>query len=173
MTAYAMKGDAEKCLAAGMDAYITKPIKAEELHMTIEKLVGDSELWRKEAVCAPAEPAGTLAAALDWAGLLDNWDDDREFTRELLTTFIQQLPMQRGDLANAIASADPKEIAAAAHSIKGSLLAIIAKPAGDLALELEIMGRRGDIGYAPEVWRRLDVQLTRLAAEIEGIMEIQ
>ena len=169
MTAYAMKGDAEKCLAAGMDAYITKPLKAEELLMTIEKLVSTSEPCREEESTAPA-PAGAHVAALDWAGLLDSWDDDREFAEELLTTFIQQLTRQRLDLANAVISADPKEITTAAHSLKGSLLAIIAKPAGDLALELETMGRRGDIGGAPEVWQQLDAQLTRLATEIEGII---
>jgi HPt (histidine-containing phosphotransfer) domain-containing protein len=113
---------------------------------------------------------GAPDAALDWAGLLDSWDDDREFAEELLTTFIQQLAKQRGDLMSAVAGVDPKEISTAAHALKGSLLAIIAKPSADLALALETMGRQGDIGSAPEIWRQLDAQLTLLAAEIEKIL---
>jgi CheY-like chemotaxis protein len=170
MTAYAMKGDAEKCLAAGMDAYITKPIKAEELLMTIEKLVGGNEPCREEADNAPTSVVAS-EAALDWAGLLDSWDDDREFAEELLTTFIQQLAKQRGDLVSAVAGTDPKEISSAAHSLKGSLLAIIAKPSADLALALETMGRLGDIGNAPEILRQLDAQLDRLSKEIEDILK--
>jgi CheY-like chemotaxis protein len=170
MTAYAMKGDAEKCLAAGMDAYISKPIKAEELLIIMEKLVGDGEPDREETGSAAAL-TGAQGALLDWEELLDSWDGDREFAKELLATFIQQLARQRGDLANAVTSADPKEIITAAHSLKGSLLAIVAKPASDLALELETMGRRGDAGDAPAVWRQLDEQLTRLAAEIEEILK--
>ena len=172
MTAYAMKGDAEKCLAAGMDAYITKPIKAEELLMTIEKLVGGSVPSHQEVSTSPTA-AGAQAAALDWPGMLDCWDDDREFAEELLTTFIKQLFKQRNDLAVAVAGADPKEITSAAHSLKGSLLAIMAKPAGDFALALETMGRLGDIKRAPEVWTQLDIQLTRLATEINGILHGQ
>ena len=169
MTAYAMKGDAEKCLAAGMDAFISKPIKAEELLMTIEKLVGSNDPCREEGGNTPT-PVEAPEAALDWVGLLDSWDDDREFAEELLTTFIQQLAKQRNDLINAVAGTDPKEISSAAHSLKGSLLAIIAKPAGDLALTLETMGRQGDIESAPEIWRQLDETLTRLEAEIERIL---
>jgi hypothetical protein len=50
-------------------------------------------------------------------------------------------------------------------------LAIIAKPSADLALALENMGRQGDIGNAPDIWRQLDVQLARLSAEIEEILK--
>ena len=169
MTAYAMKGDAEKCLAAGMDAYVMKPIKAEELLMTVEKLVGGGEPCRNKADSS-ASPANAQGAALDWAGLLDSWGGDREFAEELLTTFIQQLTKQHDEMVSAVSSADPQELTSAAHSLKGSLLAIMAKPAGELALALETMGRQGDICGASEVWRQLDDQLTRLTAEIVGIL---
>ena len=138
--------------------------------MAIDNLVGGNEPCREGADIAPA-PVIAPEAALDWAGLLDSWDDDREFAQELLTTFIQQLTKQRGDLVSAVAGTDPKEISTAAHSLKGSLLAVIAKPSADLALALETMGRQGDIGSAPEIWRQLDAQLVRLAAEIEGILK--
>ncbi len=169
MTAYAMKGDAQKCLEAGMDAYITKPIKAEELLMTIEKLVTG-----REPHPAPAMEQGGAAAenrppALDWAGLLECWEDDREFALELLTTFLRQLPGQQSDLASAVAGGDPQEIATTAHSLKGSLLAIIAKPAAELTLALEIMGRQGGTEGSTDLWNQLDEQLTLLKGEIEKI----
>jgi CheY-like chemotaxis protein len=171
MTAYAMKGDAEKCLDSGMDAYITKPIKVEELLMTIEKLVGRTEPHVKEAaVGQPPEPSTAAGRLLNWTGLVDSWDGDREFAEELLITFIQQLAQQRICLAEAVASADPKEVSTAAHSLKGSLLAIMASPAADTALILENMGRMGDITMASTIWQHLDGQLTTLAAEIDGIL---
>ena len=171
MTAYAMKGDAEKCLDSGMDAYITKPIKVEELLMTIEKLVGRTEPHVKEAaVGQPPEPSTAAGRLLNWTGLVDSWDGDREFAEELLTTFIQQLAQQRNCLAEAVASDDPKEVSTAAHSLKGSLLAIMASSAADTALILENMGRMGDITMASTIWQHLDGQLTTLAAEIDGIL---
>ena len=169
MTAYAMKGDAEKCLAAGMDAYISKPVKAEEILMTIEKLIGAGESCH-ELLPRELAAAGNGETLLNWDGLLDNWDGDREFAVELLNTFRLQLVSQRGDLADAVAGADPGEITAVAHSLKGSLLAIVAIPVAESALTLETMGRRDELGNAPSVWRQLDDQLSRLTAEIDGII---
>ena len=169
MTAYAMKGDAEKCLALGMDAYISKPVRAEEIIMTIEKLIGAGDSRRDEYPREQAA-AGNKEALLNWVGLLDIWDGDSGFAVELLNTFQQQLVCQRGDLADAVAGADPGEVTALAHSLKGSLLAIMAIPVAESALALETMGRQDDLGSAPVVWRQLDDQLSRLAAEIDGII---
>ena len=114
--------------------------------------------------------AGNQETLLNWDGLLDSWGGDREFAVELLNTFQVQLVSQRGDLADAVAGAEPGEVTVVAHSLKGSLLAIMAIPVAKSALALETLGRRGDLGSASAVWRQLDDQLSRLAAEIDGII---
>ena len=169
MTAYAMKGDAEKCIAAGMDAYISKPVRSEELLKTIAALAGGAGPGRGEP--AAAAPAQFLVPApgpsLDRAALLESCDDDQAFMDELLETFLRQLIKQRGDLAQAVSAGDPKAVTAAAHSLKGSLLAVKAGAPAETAKALEMMGRKAELGNAESVRQRLEGQLDLLRAEIE------
>ena len=169
MTAYAMKGDAEKCFAAGMDAYLSKPIKAQDVLQTIDSLVdGSSSRGGAAGVGEPRWAASASTAPLDWAELLASCAADRDFAEDLLNTFVQHLAAQRGALAAAVAAGDPTRIAVAAHTLKGSLLTIRAHPAAVLAATLETMAREGWTGEWAPVWGELDVGLVRLKTDIEG-----
>ncbi len=167
MTAYAMAGDAEKCLAAGMDAYISKPVNAEKIVATIEEV-----LRRTQTLRGPSGNSGPLdlRPPLDWPGLLAMLDDDRPFAEGLLSTFLEHLPGQRARLAGAMERADAAAATAAAHALKGSLQAIQAKPAAEAAQALETMGRDGNVGSATRLWEHLDRQTAEVEAEIRGIL---
>ena len=167
MTAYAMTGDAEKCLAAGMDGYVSTPIKGERILAAIEEALKGAKAGH-----GPSGRSGPLdrRSPLDWPGLQAMLDDDRPFAESLLATFLEHLPCQRALLEAAMETVDSGEAAAAAHTLKGSLQAIRAKPAAETAQALEELGRKGDVGRGARLWERLDQQLAEVEAAIRGIV---
>jgi CheY-like chemotaxis protein/HPt (histidine-containing phosphotransfer) domain-containing protein len=168
MTAYAMTGDAEKCLAAGMDAYVSKPVKGEQILAVLEEFFrGD----RPEPAVPAAAPPKDSRPPLDWRGLVEMLDGDLEFARELLVTFLEHLPQQRDSLAVSVEAGDPSGTASAAHKLKGSLQSIKARAAAETAFTMETLGRGGDAASLPAAWEHLDLQLAAVEAEIHGILK--
>ena len=167
MTAYAMTGDAEKCLAAGMDAYVSKPVKGEQIIAVLEEFFRGVDGSR---TAAPQTSSSRLRSPVDWKGLLTMLDGDREFARGLLETFLEHLPDQREPLEAAVDSGDAQSMSRAAHKLKGSLQSIRARDAAESALALETQGRDGTIGPACAAWERLRRQLEEVEAHIQGIL---
>ncbi|MGE3317519.1 MAG: response regulator, partial [Planctomycetaceae bacterium] len=139
MTAQAMKGVREKCLAVGMDDYLVKPVRARELHETIERVLGGGIGFR---VDREHERNGL---PLDWSVALGVVDGDRELLREIIDAFLEECPRLMGELESAIAHADVSALRRAAHTVKGGLRTFGAGMAIDIAERLEQMGRSGRI----------------------------
>jgi two-component system sensor histidine kinase/response regulator len=165
MTAHAMKGDRERCLQAGMDDYISKPIEPQELFGAIEKWTkfrgkekdlspSKSELALSEHI-EPVEPIDLESALLRFEG-------DKEFFKEMLREFLSYAPKQLDKLAEAIKTGDAKVVEREAHSLKGAAGNLGAKSIADLALRLEFLGRRGDFAGAKEMIGDLKAELKRL-----------
>ncbi|MGO9147148.1 MAG: PAS domain S-box protein [Desulfomonilia bacterium] len=134
MTAHAMKGDREKCLAAGMDDYLSKPIRSSDIADMLKKWLGSldaksSDREQKDLVLpVPGRPSPVteLESALnaesvfDTADLLDRFDGDEELVRTVLSAFFQDIPNTVSQLRVALEKADAPGIGLHAHTIKGA-----------------------------------------------------
>ena len=157
MTAHAMVGDRERCLASGMDGYLSKPIRARELLAVIEQVLSGG---------AQARPAATATAAnsavVDWATALDRLQGDRGLLEEIVEVFREECPRLVSQARRAIAAGDAAELRLAAHTLKGALVFFAAADAVEAARRLEMIGKRGELAAAPQAFEELQCQLERL-----------
>jgi len=133
MTAHAMQDDAERCLAAGMDGYLAKPIKPAALLAALEELLGD--------VAAPLPPSSV--PPLDLAQALDTVDGEKALLEDMAAVFLTDAPAWLDKLQTAVATGDTSQTGRLAHSLKGAVGALGATTAYALAAELEAMGQAG------------------------------
>ena len=131
MTAYAMKGDRERCLEAGMDAYLSKPIQAQDLLRAVSEMAGIGRQDLQDDLL----PAADLI--MDRQGALDRIEGDEELFRELQDTFLEDSPRQAKEIENALARQDLGDVRKWAHTLKGSLGYLGAIQASSLAKRLE------------------------------------
>jgi CheY-like chemotaxis protein len=157
MTAHAMKGDEDRCLAAGMDAYVAKPVKPEALFKILGQLVST----------APVEPAtaveaGRLLGLLNWTEALAHVHGDVDLLRELAAIFVDEWPRWRADLHAQMANGDAGLVQRAAHTVKGSLATFAAGTAYAAAWELETRAASGTLTDGPAALGRLEHTLAEL-----------
>jgi two-component system, sensor histidine kinase and response regulator len=172
LTAYAMRGDRERCLAAGMDEYLTKPVKPEELSAALNRLVeavGSTEAAaRSEAASARSEATAVVTgdaapeAGFDFTAALNYVGGDRALLDELLGIFVEDAPVRMETIRRAIAGREAAELTREAHTIKGALKVIGATTAAGLAQGLEALGRDGNMGEADKLAVALEREMDRL-----------
>src|SRR5258706_9483716 len=153
MPAHAMEGDRKKCLASGMDHYVTKPIDQKRLFLAVE------------GFCAkrPPEEAAVMIETnsvlnFDPSVVLKRVDGDRGLLKEIAALFIEDTPRLLGDVRNAVLRGDGKALERSAHTLKGSVGNFGARTAFESASSLELMGRNGDFARASEVFAQLEQQ---------------
>jgi len=154
MTAHAMRGDRERCLAAGMDGYVCKPIKAEDLSAAIASLLHDTP--------QPAAPA--VEPPLDFLAALSNVDGDKALLVDMLEAFLLDSPKQLLELRDAIGTGDAERTGRVAHSLKGALSYFGVQTAYALASQLETMGRRAELDGASCALQQLEQELEQISA---------
>ncbi len=148
MTAHAMAGDAEKYLSAGMDGYVSKPVRTSLLRAEIDRLAHP----RPADTPGPAQQEGKYMpnASIDLVELLARVENDRELMRELLLIFKEEFPRHVHALRLAVDSSDGEKVATEAHTLKGMLSNLAASPAAGAAARLEQLGRTQEVAAFQE-----------------------
>jgi CheY-like chemotaxis protein/HPt (histidine-containing phosphotransfer) domain-containing protein len=166
MTAHAMKGDRERCLDAGMDDYISKPIDPGSVLEVLRRwLVEVSVKPMEEIEPAPANPETVLDFDLPHA--LWVCGGKREMLKRLLNVFLDSAPGRLNDLRTALTSSDKEEVRRIAHSVKGSASSVGAMVIAKIAFEMELCAQHGGMDAAFVLCEDLDAAIERLH-EIEA-----
>jgi signal transduction histidine kinase/ligand-binding sensor domain-containing protein/DNA-binding response OmpR family regulator len=165
MTARAMSGDRESCLAAGMDAYVAKPISVAELVTTIESLVsGHPTVETGAPTETAAEPV--RSAVLDRSNLLERYAGHQELLFEIAELFRAEAPGRVAAMEEAMVRGDAGALSTAAHTLRGSAGNFMATETVDAALRLELAAGQGDLILAGSVVEELKQSLDRLVHEL-------
>jgi two-component system sensor histidine kinase/response regulator len=152
MTAHAMPGDRERCAAAGMDGYVSKPIKLDDLDAALRQVLDG----RSALITPMEEPSCDVDVALKYV------DGDRGLLGELVTLYRHDYPAWVEELRAAVRAGDAAWTACAAHSLKGAVRIFGATAASNLANEVETCGRAGDLTGAATLLPMLERELERL-----------
>ncbi|MBF0482440.1 MAG: response regulator [Desulfovibrionaceae bacterium] len=154
MTANAMKGDREKCLEAGMDDYVSKPVMPPSLAEVLTRWLPQGaaakpareRVENEEALASPAaEGPQDRAAVFDKAGLVRRMLDDEEMAQMIVEGFCGDIPKQIAALKDHLAAGDAQSAERSAHTIKGAAANVCAEALRALAFEMEKSGKAGDL----------------------------
>ncbi|HEX5447103.1 MAG TPA: PAS domain-containing protein, partial [Pirellulales bacterium] len=161
MTAHAMKGDRERCLEAGMDAYVGKPIQARALWEVIQSLVARDEAGGSPSSGGANDDSGMQSAIDQLAG-------DQELLQELVRVFLEQWPDWRRQLSDAAATADLTTLRRLGHTLKGSLGQFALLAAREAAERLESLDEGADQLAAGDVCALLLNEIERALPQLEA-----
>ncbi len=134
VTAHAMIGDRERFLEVGVDEYLAKPLDAETLFETMERLAGEAPPAKHDLAAAePAAPLAAGAAVIDRDALLSKLGGDEELLVEIIDLFFEDCPKVMDAIRGAVADGDVEAVWQSAHRLKGSVGSLSAEPAFEAA----------------------------------------
>ncbi|MBZ5642413.1 MAG: response regulator [Acidobacteriia bacterium] len=170
LTAFAMRDDRDRCLEAGMDEYVTKPIEQAALLEAIEKLTGVASLANSSETSASLALAGSSGVpAFDMDAALEYLGGDADLLREIAVMFQPQCEKCMGKLREAVSKGDAIGIEFAAHALKGAASNLFAQGSVEASLKLEELGRSGSTDGAREMLAVLESEISRLQLALRDI----
>jgi PAS domain S-box-containing protein len=170
MTAHTMQGDREKCLEAGMNDYVSKPIFPQVLAEALDKWLPKETATTKEQTPGKVGnglkpfPTGqeSEAPVFDKAGMMARMMDDEDFARTMVEVFLKDLPMEIETLRGCLKAGDSSGAERQAHSIKGASANAGGEALRAVAIEMEKAGKAGDLGAVTARLPELETQFARL-----------
>jgi PAS domain S-box-containing protein len=164
MTAHAMKGDRERCLEAGMDSYVAKPIHSQELADAIE------ELFAAVGADGMQQRAGSgFEPVMDATAAMAQVEGDKTLLNEITGLFINDCPRMLAEIKDAVERNDARALEYAAHTLKGVVANFCAQPAVEAALRLEMLAHQGTLEHSGAAYGQLVSEIERLKAELHAM----
>ncbi len=164
MTAEVINGDRERCMAAGLDGYLSKPIRPQELDQVLE-----GYLARKRKEFSSSTRSALHEASVCTEDLLDRIGSDRSLLSELLELLRREYPSQIRTAREALANGDAAQLQRTGHALKGAMENLAAPIASRIASQIESAGATGDIALARTRVNELEEELVRVIERLESL----
>ena len=178
MTAHAMKGDRERCIEVGMDEYISKPIDSARLLELIDRVAAGAAavpaVVAAVAIAAASTPvpaSAPVSPACDVDSFIDRVGGDVELAREMATLFIPDANRLIDSIREAVAAGNADRLRQEAHALKGAAGNFNATRVVASALDLELMGKAGDLARSRAVFATLEADAAQLLAALRTFGE--
>ncbi|NUP90298.1 MAG: PAS domain-containing protein [Candidatus Sumerlaeia bacterium] len=170
MTANAMKGDRELCLAAGMDEYVSKPVRTTDLANALNRCLSRSDA---EPGDEPDDACGeTVATAgpVDLTSLRHTAAGDEGFVREMIELYLGQTAEEITEIEDAVATGRDDALAKVAHTLKGASASFGAHAMSQLAREVEMAAKAHSLDEAQTLLGRIHAEFESIRAQLENVL---
>jgi len=172
MTADAMQGDRERALASGMDDYLAKPVKHEELETVLERWIPHPEQESLEQMSDGAAEANEDAPALDLSVLESRRGPQRDGEPDKLARivglFIDDVPLRLEELRQAVESGEAQKVEETAHMLKGGTGYMGAVQMAKICARIQGLGASGELSHVPELLDELEAEFKRIRPALEA-----
>ena len=162
MTAHAMQGDRERCLAAGMDDYLSKPVRMRELSETMTQV-----LHKESDGSGGVKTVPVSYDLIDWTDSLEAAGDDHELLQSVIDAFLDESEQLMAKIRTSFRKGDAALLQQSAHSLKGSLLAVGAHRTSTVVSDLEQMGISGNLAQGDVLLEALERQMVALTRSLK------
>ncbi|WP_052507381.1 PAS domain S-box protein [Desulfonatronovibrio magnus] len=167
LTAHAMTEDKNKSIKAGMDDYLTKPVRTQDISKTLQKWIN----MNTEPASHQPRPDIQIPRVFDHAAFLDRIMDDIDLAREIIAVFLETVPDKIGTIKKELASGQNISIKKSAHAIKGTAANTGCNTLSDIAAKLEKAGSSDDWDAMKNLLKDLEEQFVLVKKEMECFLE--